>query len=169
MSEAREWLVQWTRDAHAMEEQAKTMLTGQASRLENYPELRARIERHIRETEGQAERLEACLADLGSSESTLKDVGGKLMAMGQALGGMFASDEVMKGAMAGYTFEQMEIASYKILMQAAEELGEDRLAAVCRQNLDEEIAMAAWLDEHTPELTARFLARAELDSERAKR
>lgn len=169
MSEAREWLIQWTRDAHAMEEQAKTMLTGQAGRLENYPELRARIERHIGETERQAERLEHCLTALGASQSMLKDVGGKLMAMGQALGGMFASDEVMKGAMAGYTFEQMEIASYKILMQAADALGEKQLAEVCRQNLEEEIAMAEWLDKHVPDLTAQFLARAEIASETAKR
>jgi hypothetical protein len=34
ISEAREWLVQWLRDAHAMEEQAETMLSGQLSRLE---------------------------------------------------------------------------------------------------------------------------------------
>jgi ferritin-like metal-binding protein YciE len=29
MSEAREWLIQWLRDAHAMEEQAETILSGQ--------------------------------------------------------------------------------------------------------------------------------------------
>ncbi|TIQ91283.1 MAG: DUF892 family protein, partial [Mesorhizobium sp.] len=46
MSETREWLVQWLRDAHAMEEQAETMLNGQLSRLESYPELRERISLH---------------------------------------------------------------------------------------------------------------------------
>lgn len=43
MSEVREWLVQWLRDAHAMEEQAETMLNAQLSRLESYPELSDRI------------------------------------------------------------------------------------------------------------------------------
>jgi ferritin-like metal-binding protein YciE len=50
MSDTREWLTQWLRDAHAMEEQAETMLNGQLNRLENYPELSDRIRLHIDET-----------------------------------------------------------------------------------------------------------------------
>ncbi|TIS14080.1 MAG: DUF892 family protein, partial [Mesorhizobium sp.] len=46
MSESREWLIQWLRDAHAMEEQAETMLSGQLGRLESYPELSERIRAH---------------------------------------------------------------------------------------------------------------------------
>jgi ferritin-like metal-binding protein YciE len=36
----------WLRDAHAMEQHALTMLKGQESRLENYPQLRDRISQH---------------------------------------------------------------------------------------------------------------------------
>lgn len=43
----------WLRDAYAMEKQPETMLKAQASRLENYPDVRARIEQHLRETLGQ--------------------------------------------------------------------------------------------------------------------
>jgi ferritin-like metal-binding protein YciE len=52
MSESRKWLIQWLRDAHAMEEQAETMLNGQLSRLESYPDLKERIRQHIQETKG---------------------------------------------------------------------------------------------------------------------
>jgi ferritin-like metal-binding protein YciE len=38
---------------------------------------------------------------LGGSSSTIKDMTGKLMAFGQAVGGSLMSDEVIKGAMAG--------------------------------------------------------------------
>lgn len=169
MSDAREWLIQWARDAHAMEQQAVTMLSGQAGRLENYPILRERIRSHLEETKIQAGRLRRYLDDVGESTSTLKDIGGKLTAMGQGFSGLFASDEVMKGALAGYTFEQMEIASYSILIAAAEELGETELAEISRTNLAEEVAMADWLKAHTPELTSEFLSRAELDSDAAKR
>lgn len=41
-SPARENLVDWLRNAHAMEMQAETMLKGQAGRLEHYPEVKAR-------------------------------------------------------------------------------------------------------------------------------
>jgi hypothetical protein len=43
MATAEERLMQWLRDAHAAEEQAETMLTGMAARLQNYPKLSARI------------------------------------------------------------------------------------------------------------------------------
>ncbi len=39
----------WLRDAHAMEKQAESMLESMASRIDNYPELRARIEQHLSE------------------------------------------------------------------------------------------------------------------------
>lgn len=54
----KECLVQWLR---GRETQAESMLQAQASRLESYPELRGRIERHIETTRRQTERLEGGL------------------------------------------------------------------------------------------------------------
>ncbi|MGO4843992.1 DUF892 family protein, partial [Rhizobiaceae sp. 2RAB30] len=68
----REWFIQWLRDAHAMEEQAETILKGQLSRIENYPELSDRISTHLQETKIQASRLTGCLEDLDESTSGLK-------------------------------------------------------------------------------------------------
>ena len=48
----------------------------------------------------------------------------------------------MKGSLAGYTFEQMEIASYRILIAAADYVGDDETKAVCQRILDDEIALA---------------------------
>ena len=169
MPETREWLVQWLRDAHAMEEQAETILNGQLSRIESYPELSERIRQHLDETRAQAARLETCLEGLGEDTSTLKDAGGKLIAIGQSLSGIFAGDEVMKGSLASYTFEHMEIASYSILIAAAKSLGESEVARACEQNLREEEAMAQWLKDRLPATTQQFLARADTDSDRAKR
>ncbi|WP_312727383.1 DUF892 family protein, partial [Stutzerimonas kunmingensis] len=100
-----ERLIEWLRDAHAMEAQAETMLTKQASRIEHYPELKARIEQHIDETQNQARLIESCLQRYDKSYSGLKDLGGKMMAMGQAMGGMMVNDEIVKGAQMGYVFE----------------------------------------------------------------
>jgi ferritin-like metal-binding protein YciE len=63
----------------------------------------------------------------------------------------------------------MEIASYTILIAAAEHLGETEIARVCNQNLREEVAMADWLKSNLQPTTAKFLSRAETDSESAKR
>ena len=81
----RDSLVKWLRDAHAMEEQAETMLNGQLSRLENYPELSERIRLHIDETKGQAARLTSVLERFDTGSSTMKDASGKLMAMAQSI------------------------------------------------------------------------------------
>lgn len=37
MASAQERLMEWLRDAHAMKQQAETMLSSLASRIENYP------------------------------------------------------------------------------------------------------------------------------------
>lgn len=156
---AREHLVDWLRDAHAMEQQAESMLKGQASRLEHYPEVKARVEQHITETQQQAREVERCLKSLGEDTSALKDTGGKAMALMQAMGGMVMSDEVIKGAVVSYAFEHMEIASYTVLISAARAAGETEVAHVCERILQEEKAMAAWLAEHTPATVQQFLQR----------
>ncbi len=170
MSEAKkDQLLDWLRDAHAMEIQAEKMLQGQASRIENYPQLKARIEQHIDETRSQAKLLEECIERLGGSTSTMKDLGGKVTAMGQSIGGMMMGDEVVKGALSGYTFEHMEIASYKILIAAAESAGELHVKQVCEQILQEEIAMAQWLSDHLAEVTQQYMAKEAAPGVSAKR
>jgi ferritin-like metal-binding protein YciE len=169
MADKRDNLIDWLRDAHAMEQQAEKMLSAQQARLENYPKLRTRIEKHLEETQGQKALLEQTLARLGSEPSTLKDIGGKLMAFGQAVGGMAVSDEVIKGAMAGYVFENVEIAAYTVLIAAAKAAGDVETQQACEQILPQEIAMAEWLKEHLPELTQAFLDRSETPGIEAKR
>ncbi|TIP84177.1 MAG: ferritin-like domain-containing protein [Mesorhizobium sp.] len=169
MTDSQERLTQWLRDAHAMEEQAETMLSGQIRRLENYPELRDRMTLHLEETRQQAKRLEQCLDRMGEGSSTLKDAGGKIVAMGQNISGLFAGDEVMKGSLASYTFEHMEIASYKMLIAAAGEVGDAETQSACKANLREEEAMAEWLESKLGTVTSEFLRREERDSDAAKR
>lgn len=169
MPDAREWFIQWLRDAHAMEEQAEAMLAAQDQRIESYPALASRIQQHLEETRTQASRLREVLASLGEGTSMLKDAGGKLMATAQAMGGAFAGDEVMKGSLASYAFEQMEIASYRALIAAADHFGETQAMQSCQANLQEEIAMAQWLDSQLPAITHAFLDRAAAGNPSAKR
>lgn len=169
MTTSDERLDQWLRDAHAMEEQAEQMLSGLASRIENYPELKARVEQHLEETRTQAQRVRSCIERRGASTSTLKDAAGKIMATMQAASGVFAGDEIVKGTLAGYTFEHMEIMSYRLLAQAAEAAGDEETARVCTEIMAEEQAMADWLFDNSTEVTRQYLTREEQDSEQAKR
>ncbi|MBW3549480.1 MAG: ferritin-like domain-containing protein [Proteobacteria bacterium] len=159
MTTPREQLLNSLRDAHAMEKQAETMLKGQAKRLEHYPELRARIEQHVEETRGQAELVSQCLEHLGESPSKIKDSGGSMLAMGQSLAGMVVDDEVLKGIIACYSFEHMEIASYRQLIAMAQAVGEPEVQRICEQILPEEEAMAAWLEQRMDGITEEFMMR----------
>lgn len=159
MTDVKHNYIDWLRDAHAMEQQAEQMLKAQASRIEHYPALQARITQHIEETKGQRELLESCFDRLGEKPSAVKDIMGRLAAFGQAVGGSVASDEVVKGAMAGYVFETLEIATYNTLIAAAEVAGDQETASVCRTILRQEEEMAQWLLEHLPAVTRQFLER----------
>jgi ferritin-like metal-binding protein YciE len=159
MAVSRENLTSWLRDAYAMENQAIEVLEKQASRLEHYPELRARVRSHLEESHRQAERVERCLHQLGTDTSGLKTTVGKMVGTAQQLSGLFASDEVLKSGIADYAFERYEIACYEVLIAAAEQAGEPETRRVCEEILREEEAMAAWLADHLPELTRRYLAR----------
>jgi ferritin-like metal-binding protein YciE len=161
-------LLSWLRDAHAMEQQAEQMLKAQAGRIEHYPELKARLESHLQETLGQQQLLEQCIQRLDGSPSVLKDMAGKMAAFAQAAGGMTQSDEVVKGAIAGYVFENLEIACYTSLIAAAREAADGETERVCQQILEQEKAMSAWMLNNLPSVTRSFLGRDATPGEKAK-
>lgn len=163
MDDVRQHYATWLRNTHAMEEQAIAMLNGQLQRLENYPDLSERIRQHLVETEGQAAALKEILESRDLANSMVKDAMGKVMATGQAVSGLFVDDEVIKGSMASYAFEHVEIAAYQTLIAAAEYLGDSSALPIYRRILDEEIAMADWLSQHLAPTVAMFLAREAAD------
>lgn len=60
---------------------------------------------------------------------------GKVAAFGQAVGGALNSDEIIKGAIASYVFENLEIATYAALIAAARTVGDEETVCVCEQIL----------------------------------
>lgn len=159
----------WLRDAHAMEKQAETMLEKMADRLEHYPELRSRLLQHLEETRQQQALLQEVIDRNGISNSTFKDAMSRMMAFGQAMGGMMTPDEVVKGAIASYVFEHFEVACYTSLIGAAELAGDAAGAEVFRSILKQEQAMADWARDHLPQVTSQFLQRsADPDAEAKK-
>jgi ferritin-like metal-binding protein YciE len=169
VAEIQENLIDWLRDAHAMEQQAEHMLKAQAARIEHYPKVKARIEEHLEETLDQQRLLVGCIERLGGSTSAMKDVMGKVAAFGQAAGGALNSDEIVKGAIASYVFENLEIATYTALIAAARTVGDEETVRVCEQILPQEEAMAKWVLENLPELTEEFLVRDAAPDVEAKR
>jgi ferritin-like metal-binding protein YciE len=155
-NETREVFITGLRNAHAMENQALSIMKPQLERIENYPAVAERLRQHISETEGQKQRLENLLHDLDEDTSTLKDtvlsIGGSMAAMGHAVAG----DEIIKNSFADFAFENYEIAAYKSLIVLAEAGGMHRAEEILQQNLAEEQAMAKWLDENLRSVTLQY-------------
>lgn len=162
MEQTRQNYLAWLRDAHAMEEEGLALLQRMVDELEGYPQLRARFRQHLRETEGQLAALARLLDRKGAEPSLVKDAMGRVTAFARSVSGIFSGDEVVHGTLASYAFENMEIASYRILITAAEQLGDAEAVEVLRRCLAEEEAMADWLASHSAAITRSFLSRAEL-------
>jgi ferritin-like metal-binding protein YciE len=159
----------WVKDAHAMEKQAESMLEKMAGRLEHYPDLKARIQQHIEETREQQILVQSVIDRYDTSHSAFKDAVGKLSALGQAMGGMLADDEVVKGAISGYVFENFEIASFTSLIAAAALVGDLEGARIFEQIREQEVEMAEWALDHLPDVTEQFMVRSAAPGVEAKK
>lgn len=153
---ANDLFITGLKNAHAMENQALSIMKPQASRIENYPEVEAQLNRHITETEGQIARLERILDSLGEDKSTLKDLALSLAGTFAAVGHTVAPDEILKNSMANFAFENFEIAAYKSLIALADASGHAAAVSDLELNLQEEIAMAEWLDGNIEAVTLKF-------------
>ena len=155
-TETRSIFVTGLKNAHAMENQALSIMKPQVKRIENYPEVARKLEQHIRETEGQITRLEEVLDSLSEDRSMLKDVALSFTGSMAAMGHSIAGDEILKNSFANFAFENYEIAAYKSLITIADLGGFPGHVAALKANLVEEMAMAKWLDENLRSVTVKF-------------
>ena len=145
------------RNAHAVENEALSIMNRQLDRLENYPELATRLRSHVTETDQQAQRLDTILADLGEDPSTFKDMAASFMGNMAAMGHTVASDEILKNAFADYAFENYEIAAYRSLITMAKAGGFRSAVPLLQASLRQEEEMAQWLETNLPMITERYL------------
>ncbi len=159
VDKAKDVYIVGLRNQHAVEQQALELLQRQIGRLENYPELAARMREHIDETRAQWQRIEELLAAFDTSHSTAKDLAMSALGNMMALGHAPASDEVIRNTLANYAFEHYEIASYRALLVLAESCGQTAAASPLRQSLQEEERMAQWIADHIAPTTQHFVER----------
>jgi ferritin-like metal-binding protein YciE len=128
-----------------METQAEQLLKRQIERLDDYPDLKARLASHLDETYAQQKRIDDILSGLGETGSFLKDTAMSLFGNLAAAAHMPADDEVLKNSLASFAFENYETAAYKSLIAIAERAGVSEAIPPLRQSCQEEEAMASWL------------------------
>src|SRR5437588_8366124 len=102
---ARNLLITGLRNAHAMERQAQELMERQSERTNDFPEVKARLQRHLDETRQQLRRLESCLEQCGERESAIKDAALSTMGNLAAMAHTMAGDEILKNTFANNAFE----------------------------------------------------------------
>jgi ferritin-like metal-binding protein YciE len=159
IEKARDIFIVGLRNQHAVENQAIELLQRQIGRLENYPEMVARMQEHVRESQEQARRIEEILSGLGTSHSSMKDTAQSIMGNLMALGHTVAPDEVLKNSMANLAFENFEIAGYLSLLTMADAAGINQAKVALNESLREEERMAQWVQEHIAPTVLRYIER----------
>jgi ferritin-like metal-binding protein YciE len=158
MTKSKQTLISWLRDAHAMERASVDSLDRMADRLGRFPQLATGLRGHWQETLGQVGRIEVCLKKLGSDTSTFKDLATRFVGIAQAYAVAVAPDEVVKDCLAAYSWRHFEIAAYVSLGAAALSLEEPDVVRMCDAHMQQERAMAEWLEQQIPLVTLEFLS-----------
>jgi ferritin-like metal-binding protein YciE len=139
-TQIKDQLVDYLKEAHAMENNVLRMLDSQIATTED-ADMRKDLEHHQKETERQKTRLEHCLAGYGEDASSLKDIAGGGGALLKGLVDIVRSEKPVRNARDAYVTESLEIASYELLERWAEKAGDETTAETARKNRAEEEAM----------------------------
>jgi ferritin-like metal-binding protein YciE len=153
----KDFVIKWLNDAHAMENSLIQVLENHAKDAEGHAQVQSRIQEHIETTRRHAERVEGCIERLGGDTSSMKAGMAKVSGTLQGMSTGAAEDELVKNAISDYAAEQFEVASYRSLIAAAEQLGDQETVSACRENLREDEEMARWLEQQLPAVTQGFI------------
>lgn len=147
------------KNAHALEKEARQILSRQLERLQNYPEMESLIRRHLEETNGHEQRMDEILDALGEERSVLKDWAAQIMGNAAAIAHVPMGDEILKNTFANHAFENFEVASYRSLITMAEIVGETRFLTALQQNLREDENAAQMIKDQVEPITRTYMAR----------
>lgn len=154
----KEEIIDWLRDAYAMERGLEIKLNKQAQNEELHAELRAQARHHLEETKRHAALVGECLKVLGTDTSLIKTGGWLAMETLKDAGTNFARDERVKDLLAAYASEHFEIACYRALSVAARQAGMPQIAAACDEIIPDEERMARWIIDNLPTVVSGYLS-----------
>ncbi len=160
--EARQNVIEWLRDAYALEKGLESSLGKQSRNEDLRPEIRDHAARHLDETRRHADEVRSALGALGASTSAMKTTMGMVAQSAKGMGSVFARDERIKDLLDAYSMEHFEIACYTALAAAAKQAGLPEVVQVCRRILPDEERMAEALRHSLPDEVQDYLRETEM-------
>ena len=140
-----EQLNKYLADAHALENQAKQLLS-KGPKIAGDTELAMLFEQHLHETEEHERLVEERLTERGGRPNALKDAAMQLGALNW--GGFFAAQPDTPGKLCAFAFafEHLEIAGYELLKRVAERAADGHTIQTAESILAQERQAAAKLE-----------------------
>lgn len=163
-----ELLNAWLKDAYSMEMGLIPILENHAKDAKDFPEVQARDQQHIQETKRHAEMVKSCIERRGESVSSIKTAIGGMVGAVQSVATAPFQDEPVKNFLSDYAAEKFETACYQALIVAAQAEGDHETARVCQQILQEDEAMARWLEERLPSVVQMAMRMKEMEHAKVK-
>ena len=167
----RALVIQQLNEAHATEAALVTTLQAHIA-MTPKGSYRTVLERHLRETEQQAEAIQRRLGELGAGSSLVatgaglvQSLIGQVLALSKgpvdAIRGKSGEEKLLKNAKDECATEALEIATYDSLAVLAKAVGDDQTAELAERHRAQEERMLDDLRRHIPMLTqATVLAQA---------
>jgi ferritin-like metal-binding protein YciE len=115
------------------------------------PDMRARMEEHVRETEGQVTNLERAFEAIGERAKAERCPG--ILGLIEEHDDFKKEEEPSKPMLeafdlgSGLRVEHYEIAAYRTSIAIAKAIGNRDVVALLKQNLDQELAMAKFIEQ----------------------
>jgi ferritin-like metal-binding protein YciE len=140
-------LVNHIDEAHALEQTVLRMLDGLIQSAED-PQIIDRLEHHKLETQRHESLMRGRLEAHGATPSMVRQAAGMLEAALKMPLDMVRGERTGRSARDAYTTEHLEIASYELLRRVADRAGDEETSRACQDILEEERAMAQFIEEN---------------------
>lgn len=136
--------------------------TKQLSRESSDPEIKQRLDQHVRETETQIERLNQAFESIGEKAKAEKCEAA--IGLREEHDSFKSEEKPTKEILnafdlgSGLRVEHYEIAAYRTAITLAKALGQNECANILSQSLAEEESMAKFLEDIAPRALKKLLA-----------
>jgi ferritin-like metal-binding protein YciE len=159
VSDIQTQLVNHIDEAHALEQTVLRMLDGLIQSADD-PAIIDRLEHHKLETQQHESLMRGRLEAHGATPSMVRQAAGMLEALVKMPLDLVRGEQSGRAARDAYTTEHLEIASYELLRRVAERAGDEETARACIDILEQERAMARFIEEHWDRFAEQSLREA---------
>jgi ferritin-like metal-binding protein YciE len=148
----------WLNNAYAMEVDLVKTLEGQLPDAKDYPDVEMGIKDHLEKTKGHAEKIKRVIEKNGGDVSAIKAGAGAVMGMMKGISTKMMHDKIVTNLIMDYAAEHFEMATYRTLIAAANEVGDEESVPVFEEILEDEKEMEEKIEKAEPMVVKQFLS-----------